>query len=197
MPKKKSFAKEAIVNASFKIVREQGWAKLSARTLARELNSSTMPIYSCIRSMEEIEREVRVKAFELLRNYHEDSYADNPIQNLAVGYILFAKEEVNLFRFLFIERPQPLLKDERIDLWKQLQFKTGEDIPREHHFGNIAVEGMDDIMLKSWIFSHGLAVVVNYGLLQEVKRTDITRLLNEVSEAFTFWGWQAKKRHIK
>jgi hypothetical protein len=44
MPARKIFQKEQIINTAFKILKEKGWEGISARSIAKELNASTMPV---------------------------------------------------------------------------------------------------------------------------------------------------------
>ena len=62
MTQKLFFTSEAILEAAYSLTREKGWAAVSARSIAKKLGSSTMPIYSTLKSMEEIERMVRARA---------------------------------------------------------------------------------------------------------------------------------------
>src|SRR4030043_1200955 len=100
MPLRSSFTKDAFIDAAFKIVRTKGWDNLTARSLARELNCSTMPIYSYLKSMNNLYEELRKKAVDLLINYQTTPRTGQIFYDMGVGYILFAKQEKNLFRFL-------------------------------------------------------------------------------------------------
>ena len=98
MPPKQRFTPQDIVEAAFQVVRKQGWDGFSARTIAKELNSSTRPIYDYFNSMENIEAEVVKKILAhfvefLSRERTGDKWLDH-----ALGYVLFAAEEKHLFR---------------------------------------------------------------------------------------------------
>jgi len=67
MPPKSKYTLHDIVDAAFSVARREGMEKLTARTIAAELNASTMPIYSCGKSMAEMELEVGKKAWETLQ----------------------------------------------------------------------------------------------------------------------------------
>ena len=51
---------EQIIDAAPELIHEAGWSKVPTRSLAKKLGSSTMPIYSHVRSVEELEKEVRL-----------------------------------------------------------------------------------------------------------------------------------------
>jgi len=188
MPRKRQFTKDMIVDAAFKVIREQGWPSLSARTIASELRSSTMPIYSCLKSMDEIEDKIRSRTYEVLLDYETKKVTENPFLNLAIGYIVFAQEETNLFKFLFLERPKPLSKIEQETLQAKASKALGEDVSLELYFKETSVRGMNDITLKSWIFTHGLAMALSYGVLTDVNQIKIIGLLQETGQAFVEWA---------
>jgi AcrR family transcriptional regulator len=106
MTQKAFFTREAVLSAVFEMTRESGWRSVSARSIARRLGSSTMPIYSSLKSMADIERETRALADELLRKYQARPVSGNPALDMAIGYVAFARQEANLFRFLYLDAPE-------------------------------------------------------------------------------------------
>lgn len=106
MPPSVKFTKEEIVDAALRVTRESGIASLTARSLAAELGASTRPMFTYFDSMDALKREVHEAAKQLYRAYVERSLA-GPIPFLGVGqsYIRFAKDEPELYKLLFLERP--------------------------------------------------------------------------------------------
>lgn len=162
MPLKSSFTKDAFIDAAFKIVRTKGWDNLSARSLAKELNCSTMPLYSYLKSMKNLYEELRRKAVDLLITYQTTERTGQIFFDMGVGYILFAKQEKNLFRFLYQRK-------EGEERYQEIEKKI-----REIAFNNLIqnmkgdpiLEGLDEQKLKNvltrmWVFVHGLAFLVN------------------------------------
>lgn len=66
MGKKLIFSKEMIVNSAFELFKENGIDSITARGVAKYLNSSPVPIYSSIGSMDELKKILIHKAKELL-----------------------------------------------------------------------------------------------------------------------------------
>ena len=98
MPPKVKFEREHIINAAFNIVRKHGWQGLSARTLAEQLNSSTRPIYTHLKSMKDLEYEVVKKAMALLEEYINQPRTGDMWTDQGLGSVLFAKHEKELFK---------------------------------------------------------------------------------------------------
>lgn len=62
MPPRVRFDKQAIVQAGLNVARRGGMEALNARAIARELGSSTQPLYRELSNMEELRGEVRAEA---------------------------------------------------------------------------------------------------------------------------------------
>lgn len=182
-PPKLKFNKEKIVDAAFAILKEKGWNHVSARSIANELDSSTMPIYSAISSMEDVENELRTRALETMQRYQLEKYTDNPFLNLAIGYIVFARELPHLFKFLYFERPKKISAEELQNLKKKWPEEL-QSLPPDYYFREITPEKLDHVTLNSWIFTHGLATFVHSGMLADIANKDIIAILENAGRAF-------------
>ena len=184
MTQKASFTKEMVIQAAFELTREIGWDSVTARNIARKLGSSTMPIYSTVKSIEEIESEVMNKALGVMIEYQKKPYTPDPMINLGVGYVVFARDEHNLFGFLYrAERPVPegsFGADARMDFFK----RAYAGVPGiGGSLGEIPADSMESLMLKTWIFTHGLAVMINSGVL-DLRDEKIAELITDAGGAF-------------
>ena len=106
MPPSVKFTKQEIVDAALRVVRAGGIGSLTARSLATELGASTRPMFTYFDSMDALKHEVHEAAKDLYRAYVKRGLAE-PIPFLGVGqsYIRFAKEEPELYKLLFLEKP--------------------------------------------------------------------------------------------
>ena len=106
MPPSVKFTKQEIIDAALRVVRAGGVGSLTARSLAAELGASTRPMFTYFDSMDALKYEVHEVAKDLYRAYVERGLAE-PIPFLGVGqgYVRFAKEEPELYKLLFLERP--------------------------------------------------------------------------------------------
>ncbi len=191
MTQRLTYTREAIAEAAFQLTREKGWAAVTARSLARKLGSSTMPIYSSLSSLRQIEREVRSRAEALLLDYQRRPFSEDPALNKAAGYVAFARDQKNLFRFLYVDRP----------LASGRQGKAGrplaslEELLHSDKVPNLAdqarVARQDPRILKSWIFTHGLASMIGSGVL-DLPDEEIRDLLLEAGAAFFLFEEQKK-----
>ncbi|MBA4366888.1 MAG: hypothetical protein C0403_04540 [Desulfobacterium sp.] len=162
MPRKNTFSFEDIIEAAFQVVRKEGMAMLSARSIAKELNSSTMPIYSYLKSMKNLEEKIIQKAMALLYSYQTRARTGDSYIDIGLGYILFAKEEKHLFR---------CINDEK---YMGLQMKYGApNFEAMLPFLGDYASGLSDqnkrtLLFFGWIFSHGLADLISNAFHQHI-----------------------------
>jgi AcrR family transcriptional regulator len=178
MTQRTMFTKEKIVEAAYQLTRETGWQGVTARSIAVKLGSSTMPLYSSLKSMADIETEVRARAEACLHEYQGRRSVSERLLSSALGYVAFARDEKNLFRFLYVDRPlaanRPGVGGRAVDA-----VKTGGIVD----IADQAVVAMKDPrILKSWAFTHGLASLISSGVL-DLPDESITRLLLEMGAA--------------
>ena len=98
MPKKPTTTKEAMIDGAFRLIREQGHEALTVRNLASFLGCSTQPIMYQFPDTDILKDRVYRKADA----YHtEYILAAVDLLEMGIRYVRFAKEEPQLFRFLF------------------------------------------------------------------------------------------------
>ena len=105
MPPKAKFSKDEIVEAAFNIVKEKGEDALTAREVAAFLGVSTRPIFTYFKTMDELKAEVRKAVSEKYRAYTEEGLKEDvPLHGFFKRYQSFARENPNLYKFLFMSK---------------------------------------------------------------------------------------------
>ena len=106
MPPKVRFQKVEIVTAALNVARKEGIDSITAREVAKELGVSVGPIFTWYETMEQLKTDVFQQAKRMYREYIERGLA-GPVPFLGVGqqYLRFAREEPELYRLLFLRRP--------------------------------------------------------------------------------------------
>jgi len=180
MPPKTRFKKEDIVEAAFSIVRRDGWSRLSARSIAKELNSSTQPIYSHLKSIEDLKEEIVKKIFDLLFTYGTKKRTGDPWVDVSIGYVLFAKEEKQLFRCLGDEKLLPVNRKYGEQYFKLIN-QTLSGYP---FFKGLSEQQIYKVRELGFIFAFGLAVLLNNSLVTFIPdEKEVPRLLKIVDHA--------------
>ena len=106
MPPSVKFTKDQIVEAALSVTRGGGIGSLTARSLASELGASTRPMFTYFETVDELKHEVHEAAKGVYKAYIERGLAE-PVPFLGVGQntIRFAREEPELFKLLFLQKP--------------------------------------------------------------------------------------------
>ncbi len=189
MPPKQRFNADDIIDAAFNVVRQNGWEGLSARSIAKELGSSTRPIYSYMNSMKNLEEEVVKKALALYYEYLSSEITDDKWLNQAVGYVRFAIEEKQLFRCINDAKHTPLQRDHTRMMWESL----GSELSDYEPFKKMTGSQIGRARVMRWFFLHGLASLICNGwftlrdvsadtVLEELNLplTDVLKIINQV-----------------
>lgn len=159
MPPKQKFSPQDVIDAAFQIVRRDGWKDLSARSIARELNASTRPVYDYFHSMKHIEKAVVQKALATFvefigRNRTGDKWLDQ-----ALGYVLFAAKEKHLFRCINDENHIEYQKEFAPQHWKAL----GDQLAQDARFQELPEETLNRIRVARWFLVHGISFLAANG----------------------------------
>ena len=158
MPAAKRISKEAIIDAAEAVLRTGGFEAINARSVAKALGCSTQPIYLTFRNMEELKSALTQRAIEQhTRRVRESLRAhegcDSWYSSYGMGFVQFAAQEKQLFRWLYLEGEQPgayqsdVLMQEVIGVIVD-EFGYAEDVARRFHQDMI-------------YFTYGLAILAN------------------------------------
>ncbi len=178
MPPKTKFKREEIINIAFEYVQKNGWSGLTARYLSEQLNSSTMPIYSCFTSMTHLEDEVVKKAMELLYEYITTPRTEDIWIDHGVGYILFAVQENYLFRAVFDKAHDHLRHKYSGLIWE----RTGKDLSSYPPFKDLSDNQISHLRRGRWVLVHGMASLISTGALPMAEEKGIPNLVKTGSK---------------
>jgi AcrR family transcriptional regulator len=156
MPPKVKFEKEHIIQAAFNIVRKSGWKGLSARAIAEELNSSTRPIYTHLKSMKDLEENVAKKALDLLVEYINTPKTGDKWSDQGMGFLLFAKKEKRLFKALFDEKYKHLYQKFSKEIFENL----GKDLKDYPQFQNFSPQRRENLRMIRATMDFGIAFML-------------------------------------
>ena len=180
MARKETITKSDILNTAFDITREEGFSKVSARTLAAKAGCSTQPIFRVYKNMEELGDDLFMKAIEFFSAYYTafPKMNDTPFVNLGIAYIRFAEEEQQLFRLLFLSEDR-----HGKSLYDMLNGRNGAVVREINNAKFYGCKDPSGMFMKMWIFIHGaacMALTGDYDLQEE----DTIKLLEESYNAF-------------
>ena len=103
MPPKAKYTREEIVQEAFQMTREKGIEAVAARELGKRLGTSSSPIFTAFKNMEELQSEVRKMAMKRFESYVSDAMNYTPVfKYVGIKIIQFAMEEPKLFQLLYM-----------------------------------------------------------------------------------------------
>lgn len=103
MPPKPKFTREEIIDRAVGLVAEKGIEALTARELGDALGSSSRPIFTAFRNMEEVEQAVRGEVMHRFEQFAADGDATMPhFKKIGMNTVRFAAAQPMLFKLLFM-----------------------------------------------------------------------------------------------
>jgi hypothetical protein len=191
MPAKSKFSAEDIINAAFEIARNEGEENCSARAIAQKLKSSTMPIYSCLNSMRELEEAVLKKAIDVLIVYETKTRTGDVFLDMGIGYIMFAKNEKHLFRMLFLSEKRSAREDAKKRFRQYVLGALLDALSGFEPMEGFSQEQRMGLIDRMWIFCHGLAMLLNNSIIDDIDEKQVSEMLLDVG-IFVIQGERAR-----
>lgn len=158
MPPKTIVSKEDVLRASLLLIQEEGAEKLNARSIAKRLACSTNPLFRLYRNMEELKKDVYIEAEKYYEKYlFSKTYKNtSPYLTMGLNYIYFAREEKNLFKFIFLS--------DNIEIKNFHSVADMADSP-EIIAGISNATGLNEYASKElfsnvWLLTHGIACTI-------------------------------------
>ena len=181
MARKEQISKQMILDGAFELLKEEGVEMLTARKLAAHIGCSTQPIFRVYKNMDELTAEV----FDKAKAYYEDFCVnferghDTPFVDLGLCYIQFAKDELNLFKLLFLTRHSD--ENTMYDLVNGADH--GFVIKELKRIKNLDMNKAGDIFMKVFVFMHGMACMAISGEL-DLSKEEVLPTLTQAIESF-------------
>lgn len=178
MPPSIRFTREAVLNAAYQLVRREGAAALNARAVAKELGGSTQPIFRIFSGMEELQADVIRMADDVIRTRMRERAATSKSPYLAVcmSYLLFARDEPELFKLLF-------MRDRSNDYADGIAYTHEWGFPVIEASVNVDRETAKLLYERSFFYAHGLAVCIATKYMPCMSEERMEALLAESLEA--------------
>lgn len=182
MPAKKVIKREDILLSALGIVRESGIDALNMRSLAKACNCSTQPIYLSFSGIEELKDELLKLISDMFDKRIEREIAEGKYPEYkatGMGYISFAKEEKELFKFLLMRS-----RADESD-WEKTSFDKSTTIIMKNY--GLYKDDAFKLHVEMWIFVHGIATMLATGYLNWDDET-ISAMMTDVFIGLTKKG---------
>ena len=154
--RKKEIDKQRILDAAYKLAVRGGIESLTARNIAKAVNCSTQPIYLEFKNMQDLRNQVLARiSDELKSNTLQQNFTGEPLIDLDLSYLYFAKEHVDLFRAMFVDGKfgNQMIVDILMGLGIE-KFKQQFDAEQ------YSDERVEHIVISNWVAATGLATLL-------------------------------------
>ncbi|MDD3247246.1 MAG: helix-turn-helix domain containing protein [Methanosarcina sp.] len=159
MPPKTKFDREAIVEAAFEIAKEEGFAGITSRNVAKRLGCSVAPIYLNFETIDDLIKAVVERVFALSDELLKKQDGSDLFENIGKASLVFAREYPVLFRELVIQ------KNPYMASYETVQDALVEAMAEDENLRDLTYEERRRLLLKMRIFQTGLSVMVANGHL--------------------------------
>lgn len=160
MPPKAKFSEREIIEAAVRITREKGIAAVTAREVGAALGMSSKPLFTYFDTVEQLKREVYLFAENLYQDYVREGLT-REIPALGVGqqYLRFAREEPELYRYLFLSPPDGV-KGSAMEGLRLSQELVRESIMRIYHMD---ARTADKFFRDLWLVAYSFTTLIVTG----------------------------------
>ena len=181
MAPKFKFTKEEVLAVTIDFIRENGIEALTARELAKKLESSTKVIFSLFSNMKNLEDEAKFAAENIFSEKVNLALKDDsPFKRLGVEYILFSKNEPKLFQWLFMRKGIEVESFKDFLPMRDYEYKSViESIDEEY---KISIENSKKLYEHLFIYSHGIATLTVTGIYN-FTQSEIIEYMKEVAKS--------------
>lgn len=159
MPPKSKYTREEIVAKAFEMARVRGIDAVVARELAKELGTSTSPIFTTFKNMEELQQEVRKLALKEFESYVSDALNFTPaFKYVGMKMIEFAMREPKLFQLVYMREHDG--SQSFAMLVEELGDTVGVCIEIMQKEYTLSREEAEVIFRQVWLHTFGICVLV-------------------------------------
>ncbi|MBQ2745004.1 MAG: TetR/AcrR family transcriptional regulator [Lachnospiraceae bacterium] len=159
MPPKKKYTREQILNEAFQMARKKGIDAVVARELGKALGTSSSPIFTAFKNMEELQREVRKRALMEFESYVKDALNFTPaFKYVGMKMIEFAMREPKLFQLVYMREHDG--NQIFSNLVEELGDTVGVCIEIMQKDYELSKEEAELLFQQTWLHTFGICVLV-------------------------------------
>ncbi len=176
MPPKVKYTREEILEAAFSMARENGIESVVARELGKRLGTSSSPIFTAFKNMEELWDEIRKLALKEFEDKVKDALKFTPAAKyIGMMMIDFAETQPHLFRLVYMRehdanQTYEMLIDELGDVAQQCVEIMEKDY-------DLNTKDATLLFKQIWLHTFGICVLVA-GKVCSLTKDEISEMLS-------------------
>lgn len=176
MPPKAKYTREEIIEKAFEMTRKKGIDSVVARELGKELGTSSSPIFTAFKNMDELYAEVRKAALKEFEKYVSDALNYTPaFKYVGMKMIEFAVKEPKLFQLVYMrERDEMQTFDTLVEECGDTVGVCIDVVQRDY---GLSREEAELLFRQAWIHTFGICVLVA-GRICKLSQKEISEMLS-------------------
>lgn len=177
---KQQIERNSVLDAALDIVRQEGEAALSARTLAARVGCSVQPIYSQFGDMATLAEALYEHARQWVSEYNRAHTQEDVsmFKQNGLSHLRLAQEEPHLFRFLYLSSHLPSGGFEEI--FKSISLDGVMDFIQER--GHLSEQDAYELYLNMMLYTQGIATMILCGA--RFSEEELSVKLDQAFQAF-------------
>ncbi|WP_304178530.1 TetR/AcrR family transcriptional regulator [Leptotrichia trevisanii] len=180
------FTKEVVIEAGYELMKKEGFQNVSVRKIANYLKCSTAPIYFNFSTVDELKEEIINMCKEKLKKYLFGNYSERKILSVAIGFVIFAREEKELFRTIFLDTTE---RFEKIYEETLRELLTKENLLES--FPALEEDEAKNAVTKIWYFLFGYATILCTRLDDNYRKNETNEIIeNKIAEIVNHFKMQ-------
>ena len=178
MPPKTKYTPEAVLAAALQVVRTQGLTGVSARSVAKELGSSTAPVSTAFDNMQALS-DAAVKAIidQLLAAIDaNDVTKTDPVRGAAFAIVRFTADHPRYYEALFLH-PHATPPD-----WAALRNSFSGPMGKSERYAHLSARERDALAWRASVVTHGICIELWSGRWTKTSDKALWRLVDQLVE---------------
>jgi len=156
MPPKTKYTVDHVLEAALQVVRNEGLTRVSARTVAQELGSSTAPISSAFDNMQALNDAIleAIIAQLLAAIGANESSKDDPVRRAAFAIAKFTADNPRFYEALFLH-PHQNPPD-----WAALRTSFSRPLGDSERYAKLSPKERDALAWRASVVTHGICIEI-------------------------------------
>ena len=176
MPPKPRYSRDAVLDAALDVTRRDGLAAVSARSVAKELQSSTAPVSSYFGSMEELIGSLVESIIDMLNASVDEAEGHDALLDGSFAMVRFCAREPRLYEALFLTT-HTITPD-----WVAFRRRFSRGLGRSSRYASLSARARDAIAWRASVVTHGICIEVWSRRWTKTKDAQLRRLVDELVE---------------
>ena len=176
MPPRPKYSRDAVLDAAVEVARRDGLSAVSARSVAKELASSTAPVSSYFDSMQALNEAVVERILGRLLAYVDETPGPDPLLAGALAFARFATHEPRLYEGLF------LVTHASPPDWVGLRRRFARDLGDSARYGALGARLRDAVAWRATVVTHGICIEIWSGRWERTDDASLRRLVEDLVE---------------